>query len=169
LVLLLTVSLAGVRDERGVYPEKAKEQAQKLYDAGEKKWGTEEETFTVLLAHQSLPQLRLIFEEYQKLSGKSFEDAVSSEFSGKLKTAVLTIAKCAHSRHEYYADLLERSMKGFGTDDPTLIRIIVSRCEIDLASIKRVYETKYGRSLYDAVKSETSGDYKTVMLALIQP
>jgi hypothetical protein len=60
-------------------------------------------------------------------------------------------------------------MKGFGTDDPTLIRIIVSRCELDLGTIKKVYQNTYERSLFEAVESETSGDYKLAILNLIQP
>lgn len=58
-------------------------------------------------------------------------------------------------------------MKGFGTDDSTLIRIIVSRSEIDLGTIKKEYSELYRKTLFDAVKKETSGDYKTALLALI--
>ncbi|CAL8134933.1 unnamed protein product [Orchesella dallaii] len=166
---LLILLLTGVREEKAVYPDKAKEQAEKLFAAGEGKWGTDEEVFVVLLAHQSLAQLRLVFKEYEELSGKTLEDAIGAEFSGKLKNAVLTIVKVAKGKFLYYAEKLEESMKGLGTDDPTLIRIIVSRCELDLGIIKKVYQQTYDRSLYEAVESETSGDYKKAILALIQP
>lgn len=45
------------------------------------------------LAHQSFPQLRLVFAEYEKLSGKMFEQAVEKELGGDLKEAILTIGR----------------------------------------------------------------------------
>jgi len=42
-------------------------------------------------------------------------------------------------------------MNGAGTDDATLIRIIVSRSEIDLETIKQEFERIYNRTLHSAV------------------
>jgi annexin A7/11 len=58
-------------------------------------------------------------------------------------------------------------MKGLGTDDDDLIRLLVSRSESDLQNIKAIYAKMYGKSLYDAVKSELSGDYEKLFLTLI--
>ena len=58
-------------------------------------------------------------------------------------------------------------MEGLGTRDDDLIRLTVSRCEIDLENIKTEYETLYGKKLVDEVKSETSGDYQKGLLTLI--
>lgn len=35
-----------------------------------------------------------VFEEYQKLAGKSIEDSIKSETSGSLEDAMLAIGKC---------------------------------------------------------------------------
>ena len=60
-------------------------------------------------------------------------------------------------------------MKGLGTDDTTLIRVIVTRVEIDMQYIKAEYQKKYKKSLVDAVHSETSGNYRKFLLALLGP
>lgn len=60
--------------------------------------------------------------------------------------------ECVQSPPAFFAECLYHAMKGMGTDDGTLIRIIVSRSEIDLGDIKKEFERKYDRTLLSAVK-----------------
>jgi annexin A7/11 len=164
LVMLLTCS----RNEHVVEPERATEMAESLYDAGEGKLGTDEEAFTTLLAHQSFYQLKLVFDEYANISGKTIQQAVESELGGELKEAILTIARRTESAPRYFAEQLKAAMKGAGTADSTLIRIIVSRSEIDLEAIKKEYMALYHKTLESAVKDETGGDYEKALISIIE-
>ena len=59
---------------------------------------------------------------------------------------------CSKDRASYFAEQLHKSMKGAGTDEDTLNRIMVSRCEKDMEEIKRAFHAKYGKSLFSFIK-----------------
>lgn len=86
------------------------------------------------------------------MSGNDIEHAIKREFSGNAEKGFLSIAKVVKSKVDFFAEKLYESMKGMGTNDKTLIRIIVSRSEIDLGDIKEAFEAKYGKSLESWVK-----------------
>ncbi|XP_063705003.1 annexin B10 [Culicoides brevitarsis] len=165
---LMTMIIVGDRDAAGsVDPEKAREQAESLYEAGEGKLGTDEEVFNRVFAHASFAQLRLVFEEYKNITGRTIEQALNDEVGGDLAEALNAIVECVQSPPAFFANRLHKAMAGAGTDDVTLIRIIVARAEIDLGTIKKEYERIYNKTLYSAVCNETSGDYKKALCALL--
>ncbi|GBP85379.1 Annexin B10, partial [Eumeta japonica] len=150
---LLTLIVTGARDdEAGVDPARAREDAQQLYDAGEAKWGTDEEIFNKILAHDSFAQLRLVFEEYKNISGHTIEQAIKAELDGELKEALSAIVECVECAAAWFARRLRHAMQGLGTDDRTLIRVVVSRAEVDLGAIKREYERLYDKTLSSEIK-----------------
>ncbi|XP_065213023.1 annexin B10-like isoform X2 [Planococcus citri] len=164
----LTLIVTGVRNPPGNIDESsAQALAEELYNAGEGTAGTKEEVFNRILSHESYDQLALIFEKYKSVSGHTIEQALNSEVSGDLKEAMLAVVECVQSPPEYFAKQLKKAVEGAGTDDSSLIRIIVSRCDIDLENIKQEYERIYDITLESSIKSETSGDYKKALLALI--
>ncbi|KNA24109.1 hypothetical protein SOVF_018860 [Spinacia oleracea] len=167
----LLVALVGAQRYEGFEVDKnlADNDAKALYKAGEKKLGTNEDMFIKIFSQRSRAQLAAIDSAYHSMYGHSLEKAIKKETSGNFAYALLTLLRCADNPAKYFAKVLRKAMKGLGTDDTTLIRVIVTRVEIDMQYIKAEYEKKYKKSLVDAVHSETSGDYRKFLLALLGP
>ena len=52
---------------------------------------------------------------------------------------------CVRSRPSYFAERLYRSMKGAGTDDDTLVRVIVTRSEVPVIMCRAAFMDSEGR------------------------
>ncbi|MCO5587366.1 hypothetical protein L7F22_041315 [Adiantum nelumboides] len=138
-----------------------------LYRAGEGRLGTDEAAIIFILSSRSSAQLNACFHLYKQTYGHDIEKAMKRETSGNFLNALRAIVKCVHFPAKYFAKVLYKSMKGMGTDDATLIRIVVTRAEIDMQYIKAEFVRKYHNCLDDMISSDTSGSYKKFLLALI--
>ncbi|XP_046883388.1 annexin A13-like [Hypomesus transpacificus] len=165
---LLMALLQACRDETYDVDEGLAEQdATALFEAGEGRFGTDESTFSYILAHRNYLQLQATFKIYESLAGTDILDAVDNEATGTLKDCYITLVRCAKSPQLYFARRLNAAMKGAGTDEETLIRIIVGRSEVDLETIKDMYLEKYDVPLKDALCSECGGDFKRLLLEIL--
>uniref|UniRef100_A0AAQ4NT46 Annexin n=1 Tax=Gasterosteus aculeatus aculeatus TaxID=481459 RepID=A0AAQ4NT46_GASAC len=151
---LLVILLQGSR-EVGVEEDKIEEDAKELYAAGEGKFGTDEEKFITILGNRSAEHLRKVFDAYKELSGSDIEDSIEGETTGNLENLLLAVGK-------NYGDLSGRA----GTDDDTLMRIMVSRSEVDMLDIRASFKRTYGASLYNTIQEDTTGDYQKALLYL---
>ncbi|XP_037634407.1 annexin A3a isoform X2 [Sebastes umbrosus] len=157
----------GKRDDNTtVNNAKAKDDAKTLYEAGEKKWGTDESQFVEILCQRSIPQLRKTMVEYKNISGKTLQQSIEGEMSGELEELLVAIVKCVKSAPAYFAERLHESMKGGGTDESTLNRIMVSRSEIDLLDIRAEFKKLYEYSLHSAIESDCGGEYEKTLLKI---
>ena len=78
-------------DNSKVDAELAEKDAEALYQAGEKRWGTDEDRFIDILTKRNFAQLNETFKQYKKKSGKDIEASIESEMSGDLAKALITI------------------------------------------------------------------------------
>ncbi|BHF78452.1 Annexin A6 [Sparganum proliferum] len=145
----------------------ARADAEALYNAGEKKLGTDEATFINILCNRNPWQLMAISKAYEEISKLRLIEAIASETSGDFKHALITTLTAQISRPMAFAELLNRAIAGLGTNDDELMRIVVWRSEIDMEDVKNAYLTRYNESLEEAIKEDTSGDYEKLLLALI--
>ncbi|CAI5446603.1 unnamed protein product [Caenorhabditis angaria] len=165
LVSLVTGSKDGSHDTNDV---QAKDDAVRLFADGKAKLSKKEgSNFLQILATQNQYQLRKVFAYFQELAGTDIEKLVEKEFSGDLRNSYLTIVRAASDKQKFFAQQLHASMKGLGTRDNDLIRVLVSRSEVDLELIKTEFQTLYNKNLEDVVKGDTSGAYRDALLSII--
>ncbi|XP_053317393.1 annexin A5 [Spea bombifrons] len=164
---MLVVLVQANRDPDSKVNDSLVEQdAQDLFKAGELKWGTDEEKFITILGTRSIAHLRKVFDRYMTISGYQIEESIDRETSGHLEKLLLAIVKCVRSVPGYFAETLYNAVKGAGTDDCTLVRVMVSRSEVDLLDVRQEFRKNFGKSLHQAIKGDTSGDYRNTLLLL---
>uniref|UniRef100_A0A8C6SZ94 Annexin n=1 Tax=Neogobius melanostomus TaxID=47308 RepID=A0A8C6SZ94_9GOBI len=149
LVSLLT---AGRDEGNKVDDAQAVLDAKDIFEAGEARWGTDEVKFLTVLCVRNTSHLLKVFDEYKKISGREIEESIKREMSGCLEDVFLAIVKCIRSKPAFFAERLYKSMKGLGTTDSVLIRIMVARAEIDMLDIKAEFKKMYGKTLYSFIK-----------------
>jgi hypothetical protein len=158
---LFTALMRGNRNEAVDLPQpQAALEAQAIFNAGEGQLGTNENSLIEKITHFSSSQLRQINEEYRKICGKNIADSIKSETSGLLETALLACL----DNDGYVATLLKKALQGFGTDDAMLIGIVASRDKAENKRIAETYQARFGKSLLDDVKGDTSGAYQRAVI-----
>lgn len=127
--------------------------------------GTNEDKLVLTLITRSPKERQNIAAAYYKLYGKAMTDDISDDTSFRFKQTLLALVT---PREEVLADALHKAMKGLGTDDAALIRVLVHRTPLEVRQIAEIYERKYKKSLLSAVNSETSGWFNKALCYIIR-
>ncbi|XP_056294867.1 annexin A5a [Pseudoliparis swirei] len=70
---------------------------------------------------------------------------------------------------EQDADLLNKAMKGFGTDEDMVLMLLSARSNEQRQQIKATFKTAYGKDLVSTLKSELGGLFENLIVALMTP
>uniref|UniRef100_A0A0R3RKG0 Annexin n=1 Tax=Elaeophora elaphi TaxID=1147741 RepID=A0A0R3RKG0_9BILA len=166
---LLLALLNNRRDQsESVNYSKARAVAKRMFGNKEKKEKPDKETFKTVLSQDNFRQIQKLFSEYQSMTGEPLSSTVEKVFSGDAKIAYLALIDSIQNKPRFFAKQLYDAMKGLGTADHHLIRIIVSRSEIDLALIRAEFERMYKKPLIDWIKSECSGPYRDALIVIVK-
>eukprot|EP00047_Mylnosiga_fluctuans_P009164 m.10212 g.10212 ORF g.10212 m.10212 type:complete len:221 (+) comp2503_c0_seq1:1-663(+) len=165
----ILVSLCqGLRDEgTAVDLERALADAHALFKAGEGSFLTHNSEFNRVFMLSNPSQLRAVAAAYGSISKHPLAEALKKQVRGDAGEAISAMLQEAIHTGSYFADRLYTAMKGLGTDDSTLIRIIVTRSEIDMKQIKESFRFRHGKTLAEMIKGDTSGAYRELLLAVI--
>uniref|UniRef100_M4BXY7 Annexin n=1 Tax=Hyaloperonospora arabidopsidis (strain Emoy2) TaxID=559515 RepID=M4BXY7_HYAAE len=146
---------------------KASTDAEILYKAGEGMRGTDAKTFIDTLVLSPVEHVRGISSAYEaKYKKTSVIKAIKGEFRGDAQKTLLFYVRMATEPFEVVADLLENTMKGFGTDEYGLSAGVVRYCSM-LPEIKIAYKKQYGKDLGVRIRKDTSGKYRDLLVAIV--
>jgi len=147
--------------------EDCKDSAKRLYNVALFKKECIYDTFIYIFTKHSREELSLISKFYYEYYFKTLFELIDSLFSGDFKKTLKTMIYALLNPSEYFANRLHEALKGLRTKDNILIRVLVSRDEIDIERIKKYYKQIYKKDLYNVVMEGFNGNYKNLLLELI--
>lgn len=66
----------------------------------------------------------------------------------------------------YFANKLHQALQETEPNFRVLMRVLISRSESDLLSIRAEFKKKFGKSLYSSLQDAVGGDCRSALLAL---
>ncbi len=117
------------------------------------------------------PQELAMFCRYfhkNRAGNQNIAEALKQDFDEKSDAykALHSLIFAVISPSEYCAVQFYEAMKGVGTRNENLIRLAVTRDEIDMELIKAYFKKLYAKELIDDIKSELTGDYEDLIVEI---
>ena len=164
---LLVSLLQGNRSENNCPNiDKCKQDADDLYKATEG-WNTDESVFNKIFVTRSPMELAYIAKYYREYKGNSILKTIEDEFSGDTEKLYKAIVHAVINPSEYFAKRINEAIKGIGTNENLLIRVVVTRGEIDMPLIKQYYKKLFNKDMIEDIKDDTSGDFQDLLVELV--
>ena len=111
---------------------------------------------------KSSPQeLVSISQEYNKSTQKLITQTINEHFKGNVKNLLNAILMAKISPSEYYANVMHESID----DEDIILKVIISRAEIDFTQIKKYYLKLYEKNVVNDIKKD-SHEYTNLLVAI---
>ena len=111
---------------------------------------------------KSSPQeLVSISQEYNKSTQRLITQTINEHFKGNVKNLLNAILMAKISPSEYYANVIHESID----DEDIILKVIISRAEIDLTQIKKYYLKLYENNVVNDIKKD-SHEYTNLLVAI---
>jgi len=168
LQALIFKLLKGERDESGEVDEaKGAEQVAALHKECDKGMFSDfkEQVAIEIIGGNCPEQNAFVADLYEKEHDKSLATAL--ERSPK-KQLVAMLQGMLLSRPAFVAYRLHEAMKGWGTEDQVLVRLLAGIDGGDMAECVQTFESKYGTPLAAALKDELSGNFRRAALMWVR-
>ena len=119
-----------------------------------KGFGTDESTLIRTLCHYPGPLIPHLKQIYQQRHSRNLESDIASETSSHFEFGLLSILRGPLQQDVF---LLNKALKGLGTNQNLLNDVLIARSNADLNAIKQAYHSTYHRTLESAVSGDLSG------------
>lgn len=130
-----------------------------------KGFGTDENTLINILCRRKHHQRQEIMKNFKIAFKRSLERDVKSEVSGELESVLLGLLM---TPPVLYCKYLKEALAGLGTDEDTIIEILVTLPCLLLKEIHDTYPKLYRKSLESELKSEMNGNIRELVLSLLR-
>ena len=146
--------------------EKAKEDATLLWKGKGKWFGTDEKEIFKVLVLSPPNYLDMINKLYAEIYGYTLLKAMEKQLAGNARKATLFHLKMKLQPYYAVAELIKSACAGIGTNELLLTTCIIRYQDV-LGRVNLAHEELYGKSIHDRVRGECSGNYKALLLALV--
>ncbi|XP_047269252.1 annexin Gh1-like [Capsicum annuum] len=164
--LLVSLVTALRYEGEEVNMELASDEADILHEKISDKAYSDEELIRIL-SIRSKTQLNATFNRYNDKFGNVINKDLRANPKDQYLTLLRSAIKCLTEPEKYFEKVLRLSMKGLGTDEESLTRVVATRAEVDMELIKEKYYKRNSMTLDTAISDDTSGGYERMLLALI--
>ncbi|PON63846.1 Annexin [Parasponia andersonii] len=120
-----------------------------------------------ILTTRSKAQLSATLNHYKDQFGININKDLKTDPKDDFLALLRTTIKCLTSPEKYFEKVIRFSIKGLGTDEEALTRVVVTRAEVDMKCVIEEYYRRNSVPLETDIRGDTSGDYERMLLALI--
>jgi hypothetical protein len=107
----------------------------------------------------------LWFTVQQAKIDRDLKKDVDSEIGGNFRDVARLLMM---SNADLDATLVHKAIKGIGTNEQLLIEVLCTRSGDDMKAMKESYERLFEHAMLKDVKDDTSGEFKSTLVALIE-
>eukprot|EP00056_Hartaetosiga_gracilis_P022593 m.31737 g.31737 ORF g.31737 m.31737 type:complete len:821 (+) comp9728_c0_seq1:75-2537(+) len=127
--------------------------------------GTNNKTLIQILSKRTIDQRAAIVGAYSSKFDRDLEEDIRKDTSGNFQTTLLALLMQESERYAYF---LRKSMKGWGTENRLLVDVLCTKESDEIVKIHSAYAEKYERDLEKDIISDTSGDFKKLLLGILE-
>uniref|UniRef100_A0A7N0VC71 Annexin n=1 Tax=Kalanchoe fedtschenkoi TaxID=63787 RepID=A0A7N0VC71_KALFE len=144
----------------------AKSESKILHEKIKDKHYSDEDLIRILTT-RSKAQILATLNHYKDAFGNDIEKDLGADDKDEYLSLLRGAINCLTYPERYFAEVLRLAIKGQGTDEHALTRVVATRAEVDMKTIKEEYYRRNSVHLDKAILKDTTGDYEKMLLALI--